>query len=183
MMIGTARKQGRTDRQMEFLLEKWLERNPDEEAALDPEEICAWAMAEGIYNPPPPLTPQEQLKRRMARHLSHRYLTDPQNREVRALHAVPYEELTPAGVRQGYRYYPLFTTEAEKIRLSLQWRRNGALNRVVQIENDRLSYNDNNVFGATIDQSSFDFDKDLADRRMPTSYPDEAPEGYDDDDI
>lgn len=182
MMIGATRKQTRVDKEMEFLLTKYLERHPDHEGALDPDVICAWALEEGIYVPPPPITPRNLLKRRFSRHLSHRYIIDPQHREVRALHAVPYEETTPDGVKQGYRYYPLFTTVADKIKLSLGIRRNGALNRVVQIENDRLSYNDNNIFGATIEQISFDFNTTLAERTMPTVWPEEPPEGIDDED-
>lgn len=182
MMIGASRKQTRFDREMAFLLEKYLERHPEHEGSLDPDEICDWGVDEGIYVPPPPVTPRAQLKRRFRRHLSHRFLTDPQNREVRALHAIPYHEVTPDGVRQGFRYYPLFTTDAEKIKLSLQWKRKNALNRVVQIENDRLSYNDNNIFGATIDSMSFDFDTELEERRLPTEYPESAPDDIDDDD-
>lgn len=182
VMIGATRKQTRIDREMEFLLEKYLETHPDHDGPLDPDLICGWAIDEGIYVPEPPVSPHDLLKRRFSRHLSHRYFTDPQNREVRALHAVPYEEMTPDGVKQGFRYYPLFTTGPEKIRVSLKNRRDGALSRVVQIENDRLSYNDNNVFGATIEQISFDFDTDLAERTMPTSYSNEAPEGIDEED-
>jgi hypothetical protein len=42
-----------------------------------------------------------------------RAITDPQNREVRALHAVPFEEVTPDGARQGYRKWPLLTADPE----------------------------------------------------------------------
>ena len=182
MMIGATRKQMRTDREMEYLLEKFIERHPDHEGPFDPDEICGWALDADIYHLPPPPSPREQLKRRFSRHLNHRYLTDPQNREVRALHAVPFDEVTPDGVKHGYRYYPLFTTEPEKIKLSLSVRRSNALSRVIQIENDRLSYNDNNIFGATIEQMSFDFDTTLAERSMPTTYSDIPPEGIDDED-
>ncbi len=182
MMIGTTRKQSRTDREMEYVLDKFLERHPDHDEALDPDEICGWAIDEGICDPPRPLTPREQLKRRFTRHLNHRYLTDPQNREVRALHAVPYEEITPDGVKHGFRYHPLFTTEPEKIKLSLSVRRSNALSRVVQIENDRLSYNDNNIFKAEIEQMSFDFDKTLTERTLPTTYSDIPPDDFDDED-
>lgn len=117
-----------------------------------------------------------------SRHLSHRYITDPQSREVKALHPVPYEEVTPEGVKSGFRYWPLYTTVPERIRTSLQWRSNQALYRVVQIENDRLSYNDNNVFGATIEQMSFNYDETLAERQMPTTWSEEAPDDIDEDD-
>jgi hypothetical protein len=181
MVIGSPRKHTRIDREMELLLEKYLERHPDHESPLDPDVICQWALDAGIYVLRP-IRPVDQLKERFCRHLGHRYFTDPQNREVRALHAVPYEEPTLDGMRQGYRYYPLFTTEPDKIKLSFQLRRLGALNRVVQIETDRVSYNDNNVFGAKIEQMSFDFDTEFAERRMPTDYPDSAPDDIDQED-
>ena len=182
MIIGAPRKHARTDKKMEFLLEKYLEKHPDHEGPFDPEAICEWAIGVGIYVPHKPPSPVDQLRKRFSRHLSHRYFTDPQNREVRALHFVPTEELTPDGVKHGYLYYPLFTTEPEKIKISLGVRRDGARNRVVQIETDRLSYNENNVFGATIEQMNFDFNTAAIESQMPTSYPESAPDGYDEDD-
>ena len=130
MIIGAPGKHARTDKKMEFLLEKYLEKHPDHEGPFDPEAICEWAIGVGIYVPHKPPSPVDQLRKRFSRHLSHRYFTDPQNREVRALHFVPTEELTPDGVKHGYLYYPLFTTEPEKIKISLGVRRDGARNRV-----------------------------------------------------
>lgn len=180
--VGVLRKHTRNDRQMEFLLDKYLAAHPDHDGSeFDPDEICEWALRVGIYNVKP-IRPVDQLKRRFCRHLNHRYITDPQDREVRALHAVPYEEITSDGVKQGFKYYPLFTTEPEKIKLSLGNRRRGAFNRVLQIEKDRLSYNDNNVFKATIDQMSFNFDPTIAESLMPTTYPDSPPDDVDKED-
>lgn len=52
----------------------------------------------------------------------------------------------------------------------------------MQIENDRLSYNDNNVFGATIDQMSFNYDLTLQERQLPTTWSEAAPDDLEDDD-
>jgi hypothetical protein len=54
--------------------------------------------------------------------------------------------------------------------------------RVQQIENDPLGYNEDNIFGATIDQFSFNFDAMLERASMPTAYPKSAPEEIDDED-
>lgn len=65
---------------------------------------------------------------------------------------------------------------------SLQARRHQALGDVVQLDTDRQSYNDNNLFGANIEMS-YNFDEDLAERNMPTDYPEEPSEDADNDDF
>ncbi|MQA30286.1 MAG: hypothetical protein GEU82_10675 [Luteitalea sp.] len=179
--VGSPRRHTRTDAHMDFLLGKYLEAHPDHDGPLDADEISGWALETGIARHKP-ISPREALKRRIARHMGHRYLIDPQDREVRALHALRYEEITPKGVRQGVKYYPLFTTVADIIKETFQIRKGWAYNRVEQIETDRLSYNDNNVFGATIDQMSFDFDKEMLDRSQPTTYPAAPPDDIDSED-
>ncbi len=180
--VGSPRRHARVDREMEFLFDKYVELHPDHGGPIDPDVVSRWAIGTGIYQPPIPPTPIELLKRRLSRHLCHRYFVDPQNREVRALHALPYEERTPQGTKYGFRYYPLFTTDPQTIKRSFQLRRTWAFKRVQQIETDRLSYNDNNQFGAFIEQISFDFDTELNERNMPTVYPTSAPDGIDDED-
>ncbi len=182
MMVGAPRKHTRNDRKMEFLLEKYVGSHPGHDGPIDPEAICLWAIDTGLYVPPAPASPVDQLKRRFCRHLSHRYFTDPQNREVRALHAVPTEELTPEGVKQTYLYYPLFSTDPEKIRTALRWRLDGVQKRAVQVDTDRRSYNENNIFGATIEQMSLDFTDAALESQLPTDYPEAAPDGIDDED-
>ena len=53
---------------------------------------------------------------------------------------------------------------------------------MIQIETDRLSYNENNVFGAAIEQMNFDFNAAAIESQLPTDYPESAPEDYDEDD-
>ena len=180
-VLGAPRRHMRSDRRMEFLLEKYLEQHTDHVGPLDPEAISKWAIEAGLYMPKP-INPVDQLRQRFSRHLSHRYIIDPQEREVRALHAVPTEDITADGFKQSYLYYPLFTTEPEKIKTSLSVRRDGVRNRVIQIETDRLSYNENNVFGAEIEQMNFDFNAAAIESQLPTDYPESAPEDYDEDD-
>jgi hypothetical protein len=165
---------------MDFLLERYMSAHPDEDGPIDPDVVVDWGFAHALCRAPKPISPRERVKRRLSRHMGHRYIIDPQQREVRALHAVPYEKQTPDGPKHGFKYYPLFTTEAETIKTSFGLRRVWAYKRVEQIEQDRLSYNDNNVFGSKIEQMSFDFDKTMLDRKQPTEYPTTPPEDSED---
>lgn len=182
--IGKPRGFDRADSKIAFLVEKYLERHPEcfaEDGAMDIEAILTWAFESGIYQPPPP-DPRAQLRRRITRHLGHRYVTDKKGREVRALVAVPRDSITPTGVKRSFGYFPLFETHAVIIKQGLSLRSNWAYKRVEQIYTDRLSFNDYNIFGETIEPMSFNFDKRLVESAMPTTYPDAPPAGDDDDD-
>jgi hypothetical protein len=54
---------------------------------------------------------------------------------------------------------------------------------IVASENDRESYNDNNIHGAHVEQPSLDFTNDVAEKKLPVTYPSAAPEGDDEDDF
>jgi hypothetical protein len=47
---------------MELQPAKFLERHSDHDGPLDPEAICGWALDEGVYTLPPPISPRDQLK-------------------------------------------------------------------------------------------------------------------------
>ena len=57
------------------------------------------------------------------------------------------------------------------MRISLQQRRQAALADVRQLKLDFDSYNDNNTFGATLPALDFNFNKDIEEMELPTSYP------------
>jgi hypothetical protein len=180
--VATARRHSRTDREMEYLTERYRAAHPKAaHGPLDPDTVARWGYNEGIWKPAK-TDPVDQLRRRLSKHFGRRYMTDPQGREVKELHAVPYTVLTKEGPKRRFKYFPLFTTEPEQIKLAFALRRTWAFNDVVQIETDRLSYNDNNRFGAVIDQMSFNYDTDVAERNMPTTYPDADPGHGDEDD-
>lgn len=182
--IGTARTYGQADNEIAFLVEKYLERHPDcfdDDGAIDLEAILDWAFESRIYQPKP-IDPRAHLRRRVTRHLGHRYIRDSQGRDVRALIAVPTGRLTQSGVRRSFAYYPLFETPARIIQRGLDVRRGWAYKRVEQIEQDRQSYNDNNTRGETIPQMSFNFDAVLQRNAMPTTYPAAPPANIDDED-
>jgi hypothetical protein len=182
--IGISRGRSKADSEIAFLVEKYLERHQnalDEDGALDLEAILEWAVASGIYKPQP-IDPKAQLRRRIRRHFGHRYRTTRSGRQIRALIAVPRETVTADGVQTTFRYFPTLETEAHIIEHGLRVRHSWTFRRVQQIENDRLGYNEDNIFGATIRQFSFNFDAMLERASMPTEYPKSAPDGIDDED-
>lgn len=182
--IGSARAFGRSDSQIAYLVEKYIERHPDcwdADGSIDEDAIIEWAFQSGLYRPKP-VDPQTQLRRRVRRHFGHRYIQDGRGRQVRALIAVPKEEITPTGVKRSFGYYPLFETPAKTIYRGLDMRRGWAGKRVEQIYDDRESYNEFNVLGEKIPEMSFNFDEVLARKKMPTTYPTAAPEDADDED-
>jgi hypothetical protein len=183
--IGISRGRGKADAEMAHLIDKYLERHPKalaEDGALDLEAILDWALASRIYRPPPPMDPKAQLRRRVRRHFGHRYRTTRSGRQIRALIAVPREVVTPDGIETSFRYFPILETEPNIIESGLRLRHGWTFRRVQQIQNDLLGYNEDNIFGATIKQFSFNFDAMLDRAAMPTSYPKAAPEGIDDED-
>ena len=50
-------------------------------------------------------------------------------------------------------------------------RKTRAYRDVLQIHIDFRSYNDNNIFKATLDQLDFNFNKDIEESQLPTDYP------------
>ena len=183
--LGHPRIHSKSDREIAFLFEKYLEKHPDEVVevgSLDPQRVVDWAFDSGIYQPPKPPDPRTQLRRKIGRHLGHRYMTDAQGREVRALIAVPGEMSTPEGSKRSFKYYPLFQTEPVKIQAGLNLRLNWAFTRVEQVDTDRRSYDENNKFGATLKPLDFDFQKRLQERGMPQTYPDTPTDELDEED-
>lgn len=146
---------------------------------VDPVKVVDWAFDTGLYQPKP-INPRDQLRRRVSRHLGHRYMTDPQGRTVRALLAVPVTD--DADGTRKYGYFPLFQTLPGRVEVGLKLRTRWAFKRVEQIEIDWSSYNDNNIFGVKIAQLDFNFEQALVDAKMPTEWSDNPPDGIDDED-
>ena len=183
--LGHPHIHNKSDREIAFLFEKYLAKHPHEVVevgSLDPQRVVEWAFDTGIYQPPKPPDPRTQLRSKIGRHLGHRYMTDPQGREVRALIAVPGEVSTPDGPKRTFKYYPLFQTEPGRIESGLKLRLNWAFKRVEQVDTDWHSYNENNELGAKMKQLDFDFKKRLEQGAMPETYPDAPPDELDEDD-
>lgn len=162
-------------RQMEYLIEQYMKAHPDEDAdGIQPHKVADWAVSRGMWQRPP-VSPQERLRRELARHLRGEYAMDPQGRTVRLHHAVIYVEQSPEGPKRRSRWYKLNESPAQHIRASFALRRRAAFWDVKQLSLDLDSYNDNNIFGEKIPSLDFDYNKDLAESRLPTSYPEEGP--------
>ena len=119
-----------------------------------------------------PMSAIRLFKLEMTRAAREEYYNDPQGRKVRKKHAVVFTE----GPKQRSLWADIETAPPSHMQLSLQQRRRGALGEVVQIDTDRLSYNENNKYGAQIEMS-FNFDEDLAELSHPTKYPEAPPDG------
>jgi len=172
-----AERKGR--RYMAYLLEQYQKAHSDEDPALvEPHLVARWAIQKGIYNRPP-IDPEERLRRELSRYLKTEYITDPQGRHVRKHHAVIYSVQTPDGMKRRSKWWELFTTHAKEIQAALQLRRRMALADVVQLNIDFDSYNENNVLGETLEPMDFNFNEDLKEKRLPTTYP----EGPEDDEL
>ena len=168
-------RKGKRAQEMEFVIEKWKAAHPEDDGGpIQPHVIAPWATKRGLWKRPP-VTPEEQLRKEIALYLKNSYIIDPQGREVRENHAVPIMVQTPKGMRRFSEYYDLFHAPKKHMMTSAQLRRRSALADVAQLELDLWSWNDNNVMGEKIDPMDFNFNKDLAEMKMPKKYPAEAP--------
>ncbi len=172
-MSEQKRRQG--DRKMLHLIELYKKEHPEEGDEIDPESVSHWAIAEHKYVPIP-ISPEKLLRRKISRALKDEYITDPQKREVRKFHFVVEGD----GTERHSKAYAIYDAPPEHMRISLAQRRRSALQDVLQLDLDLNSYNDNNKFGATIPQLDYDYNKDVAEKKMPTDYPLEAPDDLDD---
>ena len=170
----------RKGREMEYLIEQYEKSHPNENSdGLQPHKVSEWAIARGLWRRPP--TPaEERLRRELARHLRGEYTTDPQGRTVRLHHAVIYIEQTPEGPKKRSRWYRLNESPAPHIKASFALRRRAALSDVKQLSLDLESYNDNNILGEKLQPMDFNFNRDLEEGRLPTTYPEEGPDADED---
>lgn len=170
-----------TAEQMKYMIEKYAQAHGiKSHEATEPHLVADWAVAKGMWVRPPP-TPQETLRRFLARHLRAEQIRDPQGRMVRAHHAVIYEVQTDDGSKRRSRWYRIFEAPPPHMMASLQLRRRSAFSDVHQLNIDWESYNENNTRNATLPAMDFDFNKDLEEAKQPTSYPEDPPPDEDDD--
>lgn len=177
----TLRFAGKRARIIEYLIEQYKKAHPDEDPSLnEPHLLAEWAIKRRLWDYEP-VNPEEVLRRRIARYLKRSYTTDPQGRTVRKHHAVIYEVDTPEGTKRRSRYYEIYDAPVKHMQASLQLRRRAALADVHQLDLDFDSYNDNNRRGETLQPMDFNFNKDLEEMKMPTTY--EEPDDELDDEI
>ena len=176
------RRSQRRKREIEYVIDLWKSEHPDEvDQPLAPEVVAGWADRKKVIKREH-ISAQEVLRREIVSYLSKSTQTDPQGREVRT-YAVNFVKVKNAkgDLKRRSRWLPLFDAQKGFARGFLQWQRNGALHDLVSMETTRESWNDNNKWGDKIEQASLDFTKDVAELKMPTTYPASAPIGLDDD--
>jgi hypothetical protein len=156
---------------MLYLTEQYAKEHPAELGPIDPDAVSVWAIDNGIYKPKP-IDPKHLLRRQIRTALREEYTEDPQGREVHARQPEMVEIRTPDGLRWRSQWWKTFEMPPEKMRAAGQLKRRGAYRDVLQINIDFDSYNDNNVFKAKLDPLDFNFNKDIEESRLPTSYPD-----------
>jgi hypothetical protein len=154
---------------MVFLLEKYSALFPDEPLPIDPAKVAKWAYESGIWKPKE-TAPEEVLRRKLCRALRHRYIEDPQGREVRSHFAAVEEVETDDGPKRLSRFYPIFKAPPDVVRQALALDRKQALATAKQMKLDFDSYNDNNEFGVMLEPLDMDLNKDLAEMSMPSTY-------------
>ncbi len=168
--------------QIEYVMEQYRQAHPDVDPAVEPHRIAEWAIAEGISRPIPQ-TPEEILRKDIARYLKNDYIEDPQGRHVRRNHAVFIPVLANGEVKRRSRWYGIDVAPPDHMRLSLQLRRTAAFHDVRQMDLDFQSYNDNNIFGEKLAPMDYNFNKDVQEANLPATYPSEPTFDDEDDEI
>jgi hypothetical protein len=173
----------RGSRKMQFLQDSFRAAHPEAGIRIDPDDIADWAIKEKLWHPIP-ATQQQQLARLIRRSLRDTYITDPQGREVRANLPIMEDKLTSEGLKRKTTWYPIFEAPADVARTSFALRRRAAFRDCLQLHFDFLSWNENNASGHELDGMDYDFNADIEDVSMPTTYSDELLEDpfADDDD-
>lgn len=140
--------------------------------AVDLAEAAEWAVKTRRYQKKP-LTLVQQCQRDMARALRSEYIRDPQGRDVRRMHAA---RMPAESGRQMVLWAELFQAPPAHIRISMQQRRQGILADAKHHKLEVESYNDNNVHGAQLEMFDYNFNADLDELKLPTTYPAERPD-------
>jgi hypothetical protein len=169
MISALSPRSERASRRMVFLIDKYAATFPDEPLPLDPGKVSKWAYSTGLWQPRE-TPPEEVLRRKLCRALRHRYVEDPQGREVRANFAAVEEVMTADGPKRVSRFYPIFKAPPDVMRQALALDRRQALATAKQMKLDFDSYNDNNEFGAVLEPLDMDLNKDLEEMGLPGEY-------------
>lgn len=179
-MMTSAFKVERASKNMILLRDMFMNAFPDEESPVDPARIAQWAYESGNWKPKE-IDPVEVLRRKLCRAFRHEYITDPQGREVRASIPSVEEVRTQDGTKRMSKFYPLFEAPPAVAVQFIQLERRILVENAVQLTLDLESYNDNNIYGATVPSIDWNIGKDMDERNLPTEY-DPDPYGDQDDD-
>jgi hypothetical protein len=131
-------------------------RNSGQQWPASATAIARWAIGEKLWDIHPGAVIR-QCADQIANAMREAFLTDPQGRRVRLLHAAPYRE----NGRQYLLWDDMRTASHKHMHMAFQQRRQGIVMDCHQLKLDVDSYNENYNSGKAI-QMIFDFGLDLA---------------------
>jgi hypothetical protein len=150
------------------IINDYIEATGAEE--IDMNEVARWAMNQGRWHTAP-FDPQKVCAHELSQAAREEMYFDPQGRNVRKKHC--FVIIEPDGQRR-WQWVDIVTAKPDPMHRSLQARRRQLLGDAIQLDTDRHSYNENNLYGAEIEMS-YNLDEDLAERNLPTEYPENPP--------
>lgn len=169
----------RASRKMLYLRDQYKLAHPNEQPPIDPQRVADWAYTNGLWKPVE-TAPREVLRRKISRALRHEYITDPQNRDVRASFASVEEVMTPDGPKRMARFYPIFQAPPEIARQHFQLEFRIVAENAAQLSLDLQSYNDNNDYRATLPDLDWNLNRELEERSQSTTYDPTTDDPYND---
>ena len=137
---------------------------------IELEEVSQWACETGRYQRHP-VSMVKQCKRELADALRVQSYIDPQGREVRKMHPVRMRTQD----HQMVIWADIETAKPEHMRISFSQSRQGISADCVAHNTIVESYNDNNKYSANLELFDYNFNPDVAEKKLPTEYPDEPP--------
>jgi hypothetical protein len=172
-----SRKQPYKAKLQEFIR---LYREQVHEGPVTMREVADWAIQEGLWRPPT-ASAVDQLARELSAAARTEFVTDPQGRRVRRMHARRMEVQSRTGeMKQETFWDDIQNAAPEHMHMAFQQRRRLVLSDCHQLQIDVASYNDNWNTGEQL-ILSFDFTEDLEELSMPPEYP-KSPEDKDEED-
>lgn len=153
---------------MQELAQEYMQTHGVETIEL--EEVANWACETGRYQRQP-VSMVKQCKRELADALRVQSYIDPQGREVRKMHPVRLRTQD----HQMVIWADIETAKPEHMRISFSQSRQGISADCVAHNTIVESYNDNNRYSATLELFDYNFNPDIAEKKLPTEYPDEPP--------
>jgi hypothetical protein len=158
----------RYTRELLQIVDRYVEETGDKEPDL--RDAARWAHAEGLLE-----TPSIDVIRVMARALARAcrqdYIVDENGEPVRRRHAVREER----GQEQMTLWPKIEDMSPQKMRKSLQVRKQGTLQDALQIERDRRYFNTHYNPGDPIPMD-YNLNPDIEEHFLPSVYPEKPPE-------
>ncbi len=171
-MTAKRKKKGRVSgyaKSLQRFIDNYVAETGEE--VIDMRAVAAWAINKRLWEPPKK-TGIDLLAQDLSRAAREVYIEDEGGNPVRKRHAYRIKQ----GDKQLTFWVDIETAKPGQMKLSVLQRRLGIVGDCIQLQTDVDYYNGHNVHYATI-PLGLDFTKDVADKKMPTDYPDAPPDG------